>query len=204
MPVESCVWPARPTIIGKAAYCERMSDMTLRKHRSAPTRLHNRRTDKLDPIKRPERLVGLGFRCWLAGYETHDVNCWETGWNTFASELGPADAKTAITELSCWVRQLHQTACRQISYFPYGCKGFCQDECMAISMIAASQHSACPAMRACAFALLNSNNIDSVVDSATNFGNALRDAGQVLSDQSICNASALTGLTAPQQEHGKH
>ena len=26
-----------------------------------------------------EWLVGVGFRCWLAGYDTGDIACWETG-----------------------------------------------------------------------------------------------------------------------------
>lgn len=39
----------------------------------------------LDAWKCGERLVGIGFRCWLEGYETrqfdetHDIDCWEMG-----------------------------------------------------------------------------------------------------------------------------
>ena len=77
--------------------------MTLRKRGNVPSGTERRRSMNFDPVKRPERLVGVGFRCWLAGYQTDDINCWETGWNLFASELGPASAKTAVTELSCWV-----------------------------------------------------------------------------------------------------
>lgn len=178
--------------------------MTFRKKTSMPTRLRRRREPPLDPTKKPERLVGLGFRCWIAGYETHDINCWETGWNAFASELGPAHAKVAITELSCWVRMVHLKACRRISYFPFGCKGFCRDESVAISMIAAGQHSACPAMRACAFALLNSSDVDGVVDTATNFALALREAGHLLSGQSICDVGAFAAPETPLAEHRKH
>lgn len=178
--------------------------MTLRKRGPSPTRLVHRPETEFDPMKSPERLVGLGFRCWIAGYETQDINCWETGWNTFANELGPAHAKAAITELSCWVRMVHVKACRRISYFPFGCKGFCRDECMAISMIAAGQHSACPAMRACAFALLNSSDIDGVVDSATNFAEVLKDAGHILSGHSICDTAALTDGGVAHTAHMKH
>lgn len=178
--------------------------MTLRKKASTLTRLSRRREPPLDPTKKPERLVGLGFRCWIAGYETHDINCWETGWNAFASELGATNAKTAITELSCWVRMVHLKACRPISYFPFGCKGFCRDECVAISMIAAGQHSVCPAMRACAFTLLNSSDVDGVVDTATNFALAMREAGHVLSGQSICDVVAFADLETPPVEHRKH
>jgi hypothetical protein len=51
-----------------------------------------------------ERLVGIGFRCWLAGYDTGDISCWENGWNEYSRTLGAERAKRAVTELACWVR----------------------------------------------------------------------------------------------------
>lgn len=138
-----------------------------------------------------EHLVGLGFRCWMAGFETSDIACWETGWNAYVTALGPAQAKPAITELACWVRTLRSASCRKLSYMPFGCSGFCRDESIAISMIAACQHSACPAQRACAFALLGCSNIEEVVDSASAFADALRIAGQELLQTSICDVTML-------------
>ena len=142
-------------------------------------------------IRQPERLVGIGFRCWFAGYDTCDVDCWETGWNYYARELGVQRAKDAVTELACWVRSVRDAACRKIAYYPFGCAGFAPDECVAISMVAASQHAQCPALRACAFALIGSSDVDGVVDSAQEFASVLADTGHVLSDQSICNANLL-------------
>lgn len=165
--------------------------MTLRKIRPLASVIQTQ-PDQNEQFARAQasaRLVGLGFRCWLAGYETNDIDCWETGWNVFAMELGPTRAKTAVGELSCWVREVHKTACRRIETYPFGCKGFCRDECMAISMIAASQHAVCPAMRACAFALIGTSAIDDVVETATSFGNTLRDAGHMLSHNVICDAT---------------
>ena len=60
------------------------------------------------------------------------------------------------------------------------CDGFCRDECVAIAMIAACQHNACPAMRACAFALLGCSMIDEVVQGAESFAETMRGADQVL------------------------
>jgi len=150
------------------------------------------------------RLVGLGFRCWLSGYETQDINCWETGWNVFASELGAARAKDAVGELSCWVREVHKAACRRIETYPFGCGGFCQDECMAISIVAAGQHSACPAMRACAFTLLGTSEIDGVVDSATSFGNILRNTGHILSHSAICDATLAATASPSGHREARH
>jgi hypothetical protein len=42
------------------------------------------------------------------------------------------------------VRTIKNKARREIEVFPMGCKGFCRDECIAISMVAACQHDACP------------------------------------------------------------
>ena len=65
-----------------------------------------------------EWLVGVGFRCWLAGYDTGDIACWETGWNAYARALGTERAKRAVTELACWVRAVRASASRKIEYAP--------------------------------------------------------------------------------------
>ena len=144
-----------------------------------------RRGGLLPPRSGAEWLVGVGFRCWLAGYDTGDIACWETGWNEYARALGPARAKRAVTELACWVKAVRASAARKIEYYPFGCIGFCADECMAISLIAASQHHRCPAMRACALALTGSDLVEPVIDAANAFADALQDADQLLSPASV-------------------
>jgi hypothetical protein len=139
-----------------------------------------------------EWLVGTGFRCWLAGYDTGDIACWETGWNAYAGALGPSHAKRAVTELACWVRALRASASRKIEYYPFGCAGFCADECMAISLIAASQHHRCPAMRACALALTGSDLVDPVIDAANAFADALQEADQHLSPEAVAALAAAS------------
>jgi hypothetical protein len=141
-----------------------------------------------------EWLVGVGFRCWLAGYDTGDIGCWESGWNEYNRVLGPSRAKRAVTELACWVRTLRSTASRKIEYYPFGCSGFCPDECMAISLIAASQHQRCPAMQACALALTGSDFVEPVIDAANAFADVLQDANQRLSQE------AVAALMAPQRK----
>jgi hypothetical protein len=132
-----------------------------------------------------EWLVGVGFRCWLAGYDTGDIACWENGWNEYNRLLGPSQAKRAVTELACWVRAVRSSSSRKIEYYPFGCAGFCADECMAISLIAASQHHRCPAMRACALALTGSDLVEPVIDAANAFADALEEADQRLSQEAV-------------------
>ena len=143
----------------------------------------------------PERLVGVGFRCWLAGYQTSDIECWELAWREYDAALGSRQAKLALTELACWVRAVRNAAQRPIEIYPAACAGFCQDECMAISIVAACQQSACPAARACAFALLGNACVDEAIESAEAFAATLSALGQKLSPDAICNAArSVDGL----------
>lgn len=142
----------------------------------------------------PERLVGVGFRCWLAGYHTGDIACWVTVWNAYAKALGPAMAKEALGELATWVRLVKGAACREIEVSPVTCPGFCRDECLAIAMVAASQHGVCPAMRACAVALLDNPCVEEVVESARGFGLIMRLGHQVLPSAAMLEASRLEGV----------
>jgi hypothetical protein len=139
------------------------------------------------PSSGAEWLVGVGFRCWLGGYDTGDIAYWENGWNTYQRTLGAERARRAVTELACWVRAVRASASRKIEYSPFGCPGFCADECLAISLIAASQHHRCPAMRACALALTGSELVDPVLDAANGFADALHEADQHLSPEAVAS-----------------
>ena len=136
-----------------------------------------------------EWLVGMGFRCWLAGYDTGDIAYWENGWNEYQRTLGAERARRAVTELACWVRAVRASASRRIEYSPFGCPGFCADECLAISLIAASQHHRCPAMRVCALALTGSELVGPVLDAANGFADALHEADQRLSPDAVASMS---------------
>jgi hypothetical protein len=144
----------------------------------------------------PERLVGLGFRHWLDGYRTGDISSWEKVWCTYANAMGAAAAKSAVTELSCWVRAIHNHSHRPLETSAGDCARFCRDECVAIAMIAACQHHACPAMRACAFALIGCSLIDEVVNVAESFAETMREADQVLSASQVDRLPLLASIPA--------
>jgi hypothetical protein len=150
-------------------------------------------------LKTPEKLVGVGFRCWMAGYRTGNLDSWEYAWNLYAAELGPNAAKTAVGELGSWVRKINDCAGRSISTMPSDCPAFCRDECVAISMIAASQHKICPAMRACAFALIGCSQVESIMTETDRFALTLAVLDQRLSTNSICMAANLVPLTSSAQ-----
>lgn len=141
----------------------------------------------------PERLVGFGFRYWVLGHRTGDVGCWETAWSLYSGMFGPARARIAVGALSDWVCAIRRSAAREIEVAHGRCAEFCRDECLAISMIAACQHRTCPAMRACAFALIETGHIhaariDEVTEPAQDFADTMAGLDQVLSQTSIMAA----------------
>lgn len=141
------------------------------------------------PGRTPERLVGVGFRSWLTGFETGDISSWEDTWNAYQDSLGSEAAKDAVLGLSQYVRAVIATANRQIETYPSQCRGFCRDECLAISVIAACQHDSRQALCACAAALIGSNDIGDAISAAQIFAHRLKAAGQVLNTSSICSAN---------------
>jgi hypothetical protein len=148
----------------------------------------------------PERLVGFGYRYWLTGFRTGDIRCWERAWCAYSNVLGAAAAKTAVTDLSGWVRAINRHAQRDLETSAVDCDRFCRDECLAIEMIAACQHNACPAMRVCAFALLGCSLIDTVVKGAECFAATMRGAEQVL-PASFAHGSTLLALPPATDQH---
>ena len=72
----------------------------------------------------PERLVGLGFRYWLAGYRTGEIACWERAWRAYTDVMGPTQAKHALTDLSGWVRAVNLHAQRPLEAPAVDCNGF--------------------------------------------------------------------------------
>lgn len=144
----------------------------------------------LESLAGAERIVGMGFRCWISGYQTGNISNWEHGWNYLARELGPGRARLATAELTGWARSICSSTAREINVCPFVEQDFCRDECMAVSIIAACQHNVCPAMEACAFALLGVDAIEPVVESSGRLAHVLQSADIHLSDAVI--ASGMT------------
>ncbi|WP_125461704.1 MULTISPECIES: hypothetical protein [Rhodomicrobium] len=130
-----------------------------------------------DMTLKSEALVGFGFRCWLSGYQSGNIQAWENCWVHYCRELGSRRAREAMTDLSSWVHSVRSHAVRDIELMAPGCASFCRDERLAISLVAASQHHGCPALRACAVALLGSEQVEPVLRTAQHFAITLETAG---------------------------
>ncbi|MCP5083937.1 MAG: hypothetical protein GY948_19795 [Alphaproteobacteria bacterium] len=135
-------------------------------------------------VLRPaERLVLTGVRCWMAGYEHGDIQCWETAWRHFSSVLGARSGRLLLSELQYWIRVLRDVSLRPISFYPHCCRHVCADEFVGLSLLAAYQHQDLGTARGAAHQLSGLNPsaaFDLLIDASFNFATALSDADQVL------------------------
>lgn len=154
-----------------------------------------------DSRPQPEHLVGLGFRGWIAGYQTGDIGCWERVWRIYSEALGEDGARLVVGHLSAWARAVMAASRRQLLVGANETCPFRRDECLAIAMIAACQHDTCPAMRACAFALIDSALLDEVLHCTESYAATMRCLDQVVSPGWIVNANALIAADAPALKH---
>jgi hypothetical protein len=148
--------------------------------------------------RRPERLVITGLRCCMAGYDFGDIDCWETAWKIYSSELGTAEARRLTAELQFWVRTIRAECQRPLELFPHGCAHVCRDECMALSLIAALQDRDC-ATACLAGGFLTGRVSEAadapVISAGRTYAEALSAAGQKLMSvpESVVHAIAAIG-----------
>jgi hypothetical protein len=116
---------------------------------------------------------------------------WSYAWQEIAGVAGVSHADRLVVALGAFINSVESAAARRIEVLPKGCPGLCRDECLVVSIMAASQLGACPALKACMFALIDSGNVEPCIRSAGLFSTALSDAGQTLPPDVVCNALAL-------------
>jgi hypothetical protein len=123
-----------------------------------------------------EALVGAGFRSWLRGYQNGDFSSWQRCWDLYCTEL-TGNAPAAVTDLAGWVNAVRCCGLRNIDLLPEACQAFGRDECLAVTLVAASEHRHCPAMRLCANVLLGTDNIGPALTAAHRFSRTLARSG---------------------------
>jgi hypothetical protein len=149
--------------------------------------------------RRPETTVGRSFRCGVHAVRTKDQANWARAWQELADASGASEADGLVARLAAFVEALEQTSARRIAVLPAGCPGLCRDECLAVSLVAAAQTGACPALRACAFALLETSCLERPLLAASEFADGLACAGVRLSEQSVANAAGLVPFSREQK-----
>jgi hypothetical protein len=121
----------------------------------------------------PEKLVLEGYCRWIAGFDTGSVAPWELTFDLYTELLGPAHGRRVLSELSHFVRTLRQCALCPLRSFPFGARHICQDECMALGLIAGIQHDDAEAARLCLGAITCTLRQEVVGEAAASFANSL-------------------------------
>ena len=103
---------------------------------------------------RTEKLVGTSFRYWLTGFHTGDLSYWQRAFDLSAGAFGTEGARVVCADFSSWVSLLSDRSRRPLRVLEPGAPHYGRDECVAMAVIASYQHQACPALQACALALL--------------------------------------------------
>ena len=146
-------------------------------------------------LQENDRLIGIGLRSWLSGADTGDISCWQKGWERYAEALGAERAKTVFMELGCLARLIQSNSGRKIEFESFDCPDFCRDECLAVAMIAASQHDQCPALESCARALSGKSGMTAIMTGATQLARTLQNADILLGRDLVDLTDALATST---------
>lgn len=135
------------------------------------------------------KLVGFGFRCWVMGFSLQDPTYWGRAWNVYRGVFKPDVAEMNFRALEAWARAINVNANRPLSCHGHSCPKHSADERLAISLVAAAQEGACPALKACAFALLDNGQVEPVVQRSFEFGLQLAATGVPLDPCHIDHAA---------------
>ncbi|MBX9925307.1 MAG: hypothetical protein K2Y05_03025 [Hyphomicrobiaceae bacterium] len=160
-----------------------------------------------DPARDVNRLVGFGFRCAMAcvsSAEEHDAATACDALNAGLCRYGLTQAAT--DGFLAWTLAVQCDAARPIVTLPIPSAGFSRDECLAVSLVAACQHPACPALRACAGALLGTQDNARALAATSELATYLLASDKRLPFASIFGAetAAPTTDTPPQARPGRY
>ncbi len=89
----------------------------------------------------PERLFVSGFRCIMAGYDYADIECWETAWTIYSSEVDVMRARVLLGEMQYFVRVFRSCEPRALSLFPHGCRRLSHDESLVLNLAVSLQQA---------------------------------------------------------------
>ena len=133
------------------------------------------------------------FRCWLAGYETGDIACWELAWQGVSRKRPLADAKRIIAELGQFTRVFRQTLTCRFVYLPYCCGRITDEECLALQLVACAQQGKFVGAAQLAHKLSNNDDHADIVRAASDLGDALKQAALTLTYAGMSETLADNG-----------
>jgi hypothetical protein len=91
-------------------------------------------------LTRPgESLFMLAYRCWHAGFDYGDAECWQYAWSALSNALGTREARPLLGATEDFVRTLRAVSRARIDYFPPPCCRMSDSERHVLELLAALQ-----------------------------------------------------------------
>lgn len=88
---------------------------------------------------RGDSLVILAYRCWQAGFDYGDAECWQYAWVTLSNEFGTCRARPILRAIEDLVRGIRQVSRRTADYYPPPCCRASDSEWAILELLAALQ-----------------------------------------------------------------
>lgn len=85
------------------------------------------------------RLKILAYRCWQAGFDYGDAECWQHAWVTLSNEVGTCRARPILRAIEDLVRSLRKVSTRPTDYYPPPCCRASHSEWVMLELVAALQ-----------------------------------------------------------------
>ena len=89
-----------------------------------------------------DSLFMLAYRCWHAGFDYGDAECWQYAWNALSVALGPNVARPLLGAVEDFVRCLRRVARRRLDYYPPPCCRMSEREHQVLQLITVLQGGA--------------------------------------------------------------
>lgn len=88
---------------------------------------------------RGDSLLILAYRCWQAGFDYSDAECWQYAWVSLSNEFGPCMARPVLSAIEDFVRAIREVSRRPVDYYPPPCCRASASEQVILELIAALQ-----------------------------------------------------------------
>jgi hypothetical protein len=153
-----------------------------------------------DPARELNRLVGFGFRFGMTCLQPSASGDAHNACEALRFGLCQSGLKhTTASGFLAWSLAVLSDAKRPIVVLPITAAGFSRDECLAVSLVAACQHDTCPALRACAMALLGTDDPSRALAATGDLAMSLLVDNRRLEPANIATPEGLTASANAQQ-----
>jgi hypothetical protein len=144
-----------------------------------------------------ENLLFTVYRCWMAGYATGDIACWDIAWEALTREMPHENAKPLFGEFHHFARTLRATAPDEINWRPAACRALCRDECFILAMVDAAQRDDRVQLLKASSHLLGVEELRPALDATVALARALARAGLFISPVSAGALDVMARMRPP-------